>query len=94
MSTSCGNSRFSGSDVNTKTLTRIGGSQGVTSDKDEFSYIISSAEDDIDNKLRQLKRFTIGTRLKNFNTRYLELYDLLETTNRVSISVIDYENAL
>jgi len=47
-----------------------------------------------DNKLRQLKRFTIGTRLKNFNTRYLELYDLLETTNRVSISVIDYENAL
>jgi len=27
MSTSCGNSRFSGSDVNTKTLTRIGGSR-------------------------------------------------------------------
>jgi len=76
MSTSCGNSRFSGSDVNTKTLTRIGGSrrdaeiwkfrirnwfqrEGVTSDKDEFSYIISSAEDDI---VKILKRKRIWSK--------------------------------
>jgi len=49
-----------------------------------------------DNKLRLLKRLTIGPEetFFNFITRYLEQYDQLETTDRDSISVIDYENAL
>ena len=50
-------------------------------------------ENQKDNKLRQLKRIIIET-VYDFNTRYLELYDLLETEDRASISVIDYENAL
>ena len=53
-------------------------------------------ENQKDNKLRQLKRIIIepNETVYDFNTRYLELYDLLETEDRASISVIDYENAL
>ncbi len=135
------------SDIDTKTLPRIGGTrrdaeiwkfrieswfkrEGVTTDDNKFSYIISSAEDDVvrvlkakeielgrapkldecvevikrkywrenrkDNKLRQFKRLTIepGETVYDFNTRYLELYDELETNDRSTISVMDYENAL
>jgi len=102
----------------------------ITNDEDKFSYIISSAEDDLvrvlkmkenelgktptldvcvevikkkywrenekEDKLRQFKRMTIEPRetVCDFNTRYLNLYDLLENEDRASISVIDYENAL
>jgi len=134
-------------DVDTKTLPRIGGSrrdaeiwkfrieswfnrEGITTNDNKFSYIISSAEDDVvrvlkakevelnriptldecvevikkkywrenrkDNKLRQFKRLTIepGETVYDFNTRYWDLYDKLETGDRASISVMDYENAL
>jgi len=42
-----------------------------------------------DNKLRQLKRLTIGPEetVNSFNTRFLGLYDQLETTDRTSITV-------
>ena len=30
----------------------------------------------------------------NFNTKYFDLYDQLETEDKASISVIDYVNAL
>ncbi|KAG4104989.1 hypothetical protein H8356DRAFT_925946, partial [Neocallimastix lanati (nom. inval.)] len=47
-------------------------------------------------KLRQLKRIIIepNETVFDFNTRYLELYDQLETQDKVSFSVIDYENSL
>jgi len=47
-------------------------------------------------KLRQLKRIIIEPNeiIIDFNTRYLELYDQLEIQNKVSLSVIDYENSL
>ncbi|ORX63499.1 hypothetical protein BCR32DRAFT_287720 [Anaeromyces robustus] len=41
------------------------------------------------NKLRQLKRF-----YSYINTRFLNLYDQLESSDKSSISVIDYENSL
>jgi len=46
-------------------------------------------------KLRQLKRIIIEPNeiIIDFNTRYLELYDQLEIQNKVSLSVIDYENS-
>ena len=47
-------------------------------------------------KLRQLKRIIIepNETIFDFNTRYLKLYDQLETQDKVSFSVIDYENSL
>jgi len=47
-------------------------------------------------KLRQLKRIIIepNETVFDFNIRYLELYDQLETQDKVSFSVIDYENSL
>jgi len=47
-------------------------------------------------KLRQLKRLIIEPKetVYNFNTKYLDLYDQLETEDKASISVIDYVNAL
>ena len=46
--------------------------------------------------MRQFKRLIIepGESVYDFNTKYLDLYDQLETSDRGSISVIDYENAL
>jgi len=104
--------------------------EGITTDENKFSYIITAAEDDIIpslreeqvrlnrvltldecvalikkkywrenkkiDKLRQLKRIIIepNETVFDFNTRYLELYDQLETQDKVSFSVIDYENSL
>jgi len=104
--------------------------EGITTDDDKFSYIISSAEDDLvralqakeielnktptldecvevikkkywrenkkEDKLRQFKRMIIepSETVYDFNTRYLNMYSLLENEDRASISVIDYENAL
>ncbi|KAG4102811.1 hypothetical protein H8356DRAFT_1420673 [Neocallimastix lanati (nom. inval.)] len=50
----------------------------------------------LDGCLRQLKRIIIEPNeiIFDFNTRYLELYDQLEIQNKVSLSVIDYENSL
>ncbi|KAG4105885.1 hypothetical protein H8356DRAFT_1418063 [Neocallimastix lanati (nom. inval.)] len=47
-------------------------------------------------KLRQLKRIIIESNetIFDFNTRYLKLYDQLETQDKISFSVIDYENSL
>jgi len=47
-------------------------------------------------KLRQLKRLIIEPKetVYNFNTKYLDLYDQLETEDKAFISVIDYVNAL
>ncbi|KAG4102836.1 hypothetical protein H8356DRAFT_1271562 [Neocallimastix lanati (nom. inval.)] len=72
--------------------------EGITTDENKFSYIIAAAEDYIVRVL--MKKGTEENRaltldeLHNFNTKYLDLYDQLETEDKTSISVIDYVNAL
>ena len=49
-----------------------------------------------ENKLRQIKKIMINSNesIYDFNTRFLELYDQLDSIDQFAISVIDYENAL
>jgi len=49
-----------------------------------------------EDKLRQIKKFMINPNesIYDFNTRFLELYDQLDSTDQSAIFVIDYENAL
>jgi len=49
-----------------------------------------------EDKLRQIKKIMINPNesIYDFNTRFLELYDQLDSIDQSAISVIDYENAL
>jgi len=72
---------------------------GKTPTIDECAEVIKKKylrENKKEDKLRQFKRMTIEPRetFYDFDSRYLNLYDLLENEDRASISVIDYENAL
>ena len=72
---------------------------GKTPTLDECVEVIKKKywrENKKEDKLRQFKSMTIEPRetVYDFNTRYLNLYDLLDNEDRASFSVIDYENAL
>jgi len=49
-----------------------------------------------EDKLRQIKKIMINPNesIYDFNTRFLELYDQLDSIDQSAISVIDYENVL
>ena len=66
---------------------------------DECVYLIKKKywrENLKEDKLRQIKKIMINPNesIYDFNTRFLELYDQLDSADQSSFSVIDYENAL
>jgi len=49
-----------------------------------------------EDKLRQIKKIMINLNesIYDFNTRFLDLYDQIDSTDQSAVSVIDYENTL